>query len=176
MTLFGYPIETIYLIMLIISGGITILYVFFGDVLEGADEISPFLSPVLILAFVTFFSASGYILEKVTTLQSWVIIAIAIFIALVLDILLNFFVLVPLKSAEQSLSYSEKSLEGRVGKTIVSIPKDGFGEVVIENYSGVISKPATSYENTPIPDGQDVLVIEVKNGVLHVVPYEPTFK
>ncbi|GIN59782.1 hypothetical protein [Lederbergia ruris] len=176
MTLFGYPIETIYLILLVVSGVLTLLYLFFGDILEGADEVSPFLNPVLILAFITFFSAGGFILEKVTSLNSYLIIAISAFISLLLDVLLNVFVLVPLKSAEQSLSYTEKSLEGRVGKTIVSIPTEGFGEVVIESYSGMISKPAASYENTSISEGAEVLVIEVKNGVLYVVPYKPSFK
>ncbi|MCJ7840815.1 hypothetical protein MUB24_07835 [Lederbergia sp. NSJ-179] len=176
MSLFGYPIETIYLVLLVISGTLTLLYLFFGDVLEGADEVSPFLNPVLILAFITFFSAGGFILEKVTALNSFLIIIIAAFISILLDVLLNVFVLIPLKSAEQSLSYTEKSLEGRVGKAIVSIPTQGFGEVVIESYSGMISKPAASYENTSILEGTEVLVIEVKEGVLYVVPYQPSFK
>lgn len=176
MTLFGYPLETIFLIILIISGVITILYVFFGDVLEGTDEITPFLSPVVILSFITFFSAGGYILENVTSLHWGVNVAIAAFVAGILATFLHLFVLVPIKSAEQSLSYSEKSLEGRTGKLIVSIPQDGFGEVMIESYSGNIAKPAKSYENTPIESGTEVLVIEVKDGVLYVVPYQSSFK
>jgi len=176
MTLFGMPIETIYLILLIVSGSLTILYLFFGDVLEGVGEVTDFLNPVLILAFITFFSAGGFILEKATELNSILIIVIAAFASVLLDILLNVFVLVPMKSAEQSLSYTEKSLEGRVGKAIISIPQQGFGEVVIESFSGMISKPAASFEDTPIPEGSEVLVIEVKNGVLYVVPYKQNFK
>ncbi|MBS4209213.1 NfeD family protein [Bacillus sp. FJAT-50079] len=175
MMLFGMAIETIYLTLLIISGSLTVLYLLFGDVLEGLDEISGLLNPVLILAFITFFSAGGYILEKTTTLNSFLIIAISAFVSVILDVLLNVFVLVPMKSAEQSLSYTEKSLEGRVGKIIISIPADGFGEVIIENYSGMISKPAASFENEIISEGTEVLVIEVKNGVLYVVPYQKSF-
>lgn len=176
MTLFGMPIETIYLTLLIISGSLTILYLFFGDVLEGIEDATGFLNPVLILAFITFFSAGGYILEKITSLNSMIIIIVAALVAALLDVLLNVFVLVPMKSAEQSLSYTEKSLEGRVGKAIISIPQQGFGEVVIESYSGMISKPAASFEDVPISEGTEVLVIEVRNGVLYVVPYQPTFK
>ena len=175
MTLFGMSIESIYLSLLIVSGSLTLLYLFFGDVLEGLGEASGFLSPVLILAFITFFSAGGYILESVTALNSFVIMAISAALALLLDTLLNVFVLVPMASAEQSLSYTEKSLEGRVGKAIISIPEKGFGEVVIESYSGMISKPAASFEDTPIPEGTEVLVIEVKDGVLHVMPYKKSF-
>lgn len=175
MTLFGISIETIYLFLLIISGSITILYLFFGDVFEGIGEVSVFFNPVLILAFITFFSAGGFILEKVTALNAFLIMAISALIALILDVLLNVFVLVPMKSAEQSLAYTEKSLEGRVGKVIVSIPERGFGEVVIESYSGMISKPAASFEDKPIAEGVEVLVIELKDGVLYVTPYKPSF-
>ncbi|GIN92181.1 putative membrane protein YuaF [Siminovitchia terrae] len=175
MTLFGMPIETIYLILLIVSGSLTILYLFFGDVLEGLGEATGFLSPILILAFITFFSAGGYILELLISLNSFLIMGIAAITAFLLDIILNVFVLVPMSSAEQSLSYTEKSLEGRIGKVIISIPEKGFGEVVIESYSGMISKPAASFEDMEIPEGSEVLVIEVKDGVLHVMPYKKNF-
>ncbi|MBM7717083.1 membrane protein implicated in regulation of membrane protease activity [Bacillus thermophilus] len=176
MTLFGMPIETVYLILLIVSGSLSILYLLFGDVLEGIGEVSPFLHPVLIFAFITFFSAGGYILETTTPLNSMLIVGIAAFAALLLDTLLNVFVLIPLSSAEQSLSYTEQSLEGRIGKTIIPIPKEGYGEVIIDSYSGSISKPSASFEEAAaIPEGTEVLVVEVKNGVLYVVPYKKNF-
>lgn len=175
MTLFGTSIETIYLILLIASGSLTILYLFFGDVLEAVGEATGFLNPVLILAFITFFSAGGYILELVTSINSFLIMGIAALAAFLLDVILHLFVLVPMSSAEQSLSYTEQSLEGRVGKIIIPVPEEGYGEVVIENYSGMISKPAASFEDTSIPEGEEVLVIEVKSGVLYVVPYKKNF-
>ena len=62
-----------------------------------------------------------------------------------------------------------------MGKVSISIPEKGFGEVVIESYSGMISKPAASFENTAIPQGAEILVIEVKDGVLNVMPYKKNF-
>ncbi|MEK3890282.1 hypothetical protein [Bacillus sp. FSL K6-3431] len=175
MTLFGMSIETIYFSLLIISGSLTILYLFFGDVLEAIGEATGLLNPVLILAFITFFSAGGFILEKITSLNSIIIIVIAAIGSFLLDLLLNVFILIPMASAEQSLSYTEKSLEGRVGKVILTIPDKGFGEVFIESYSGMISKPAASFEDIPILEGTEVLVIEVKEGVLYVSPYQKSF-
>lgn len=172
MELFGTPIEAIYLTTLIISGIITVLYLLFGDILEGVAEATGFLNPTLILAFATFFSASGYILELLTPLNSILIIIISITIAIILDFLLNVFVLIPLASAEESLVYTEESLKGRIGKVILSVPKDGFGEVVIESNSGNIAKPATSFDNLPIPEGSQVLVIDIKSGILYVTPHE----
>ncbi|GIN84829.1 putative membrane protein YuaF [Heyndrickxia sporothermodurans] len=172
MTIFGTPIDTIYLILLIAAGSLTILYILFGDIFHGVGEALGYFHPTLVLSFITFFSAAGYIFEKITSFSSPLIISLSAIIALILVTLLNIFVLIPLSSAEESLSYTEESLKGRVGKLIISIPKDGFGEVVIDSKSGMISKPASSYENTPIAEGKQVLVIEVSNGVLHVVPYE----
>lgn len=172
MSLFGAPIETVYLYVLIIAGLLTVLYIFFGDFLEGIGEIFPFINPVLILAFITFFSAAGYILESTTTLSSLFIIGLSLVISLILDTLLNIFILIPLSTAEESLSYTEESLIGRVGKIIIPIPDEGYGEVVIESKSGMISKPATQYTTKGIHEGTQVLVLEVKNGVLYVEPYE----
>ncbi|GAA0328729.1 NfeD family protein [Bacillus carboniphilus] len=172
MELFGTPIETIYLTALIISGIITVLYILFGDVLEGVAEATGFLNPTLILSFITFFSASGYLFEQLTPLNSLLIIAISAIIAIILDVLLNVFVLVPLASAEESLVYTEESLKGRIGKVIISVPEDGFGEVVIESNSGNIAKPAASFDDLPIKEGSQVLVVDIKSGVLYVTPHE----
>lgn len=170
MELFGFPIETIYLYALIISGALIILFLFFGDLLGGIGEIAGIFNPVLILAFITFLSASGYLLEMLTSLNSMLILGISAVLALLLDILFNVFVLVPLSSAEESLAYTEDSLRGRMATVLISIPENGFGEIMIESYSGRISKPAASFDNVPIQEGQEVLVVETKNGVLYVLP------
>ena len=172
MTILDYSMESIYLIMLVVAGLLTVLYIFFGDIVEGVGESVSFLNPALILAFITLFSASGYVLEFITPFTSVTIIIISLVVAFILDTLLNIFVLIPLSSAEESLSYTEESLKGRVGKIIIPVPIDGFGEIVIESKSGMISKTAASYENEIIKEGQQVLVIEVENGVLYVMPYE----
>lgn len=172
MTLFGTPIETIYLTLLIIAGSLTVLYLFFGDILEGIGEALGFFNPVLILSFITFFSATGYVMEFITPFHSLLIIAISIIMAFILDTLLNVFILIPLSSAEESLSYTEESLKGRVGKIIIPIPENGFGEIVIESKVGMISRPAAGIENKAIAEGVQVLVLEVEKGVLYVEPYD----
>ncbi|QED47294.1 NfeD family protein [Cytobacillus dafuensis] len=171
MELFGIPIQTIYLYTLIISGSLIILYLFLGDVVEGISEATGFLNPVLVLAFLTFMSAIGYLLEAFTGLSSILIIVISSIASLILDTLLNVFVLIPLANAEESLVYTEDSLKGRIGAVIIPIPENGFGEVLIDSISGRISKPATSFENKEIEEGKKVLVIDVKDGVLYVVPH-----
>ncbi|MFD1927609.1 hypothetical protein ACFSFY_05960 [Sporosarcina siberiensis] len=173
MELFGIPIVQVYLYTLIIAGIAAILYVFISDLAEGIGEVSPFLDPAVILSFITFAAAAGYIMELSTKWNSGYILVSALIIAFILALLLYFFVLLPLKSAEVSLAYSDDSLIGQVGKVIIPVPVDGFGEIVIESVNGVISKRAAGYENVPIDYGKEVLIIEVKSGTFIVKEYEP---
>jgi membrane-bound ClpP family serine protease len=104
-----------------------------------------------------------------------VIIAFATIISTVLSVLLYFFILLPLKSAEVSMAYTDESLAGQIGKVIVPIPVDGFGEVVIETVNGLISKRAVGFDNEEIEYNQQVLIVEVKEGTVYVRAYEPMF-
>jgi membrane protein implicated in regulation of membrane protease activity len=167
---FSIPLETIYLYGLIIAGVLTVIYVLFADVFHfhGAGDGFDFLNPVLIFAFVTVLSACGYLLERLSSLHYLLIMGIGSVTAFIVVSLLNVFVLVPLSSAEESLVYKESDLKGRIGTVITAIPLGGYGEVMIESTSGRIAKPATSFDKVAIPNGADVLVVDVQNGVLQV--------
>ncbi|MFJ5713759.1 NfeD family protein [Neobacillus sp. NPDC093127] len=168
---FSIPLETIYLYGLIISGILTVLYVLFADVFHfngTGDGGLHILNPVLIFAFVTILSASGYLFERLSSLHYLLILGISAVAAFIVVTLLNVFVLVPLSSAEESLVYKESDLQGRIGTVITSIPADGYGEVMIESTSGRIAKPAVSFDGDQIPNGTNVLVVQVKEGVLQV--------
>ncbi|MEH7118559.1 NfeD family protein [Neobacillus vireti] len=172
---FSIPLETIYLYGLIISGVVTVLFVLFADVFHfhGAGDGLAFLNPVLIFAFLTILSACGYLFERLSSLHYLLIFGISAVTALMLVTLLHVFVLVPLSSAEESLVYKESDLQGRVGTVITSIPRDGYGEVMIESISGRIAKPASSFDRVAIPNGTNVLVVQVQNGVLEVSVHKP---
>lgn len=167
---FSIPLETIYLYGLIISGVLTVLYVLFADLFDfhGAVDGVDLLNPVLIFAFVTILSASGYLFERLSSLHYLLIFGISAVMALIVVALLNVFVLIPLSSAEESLVYKESDLQGRVGTVITTIPVDGYGEVMIDSTSGRIAKPASSFDGDMIPNGTSVLIVQVKNGVLEV--------
>lgn len=172
---FSIPLETIYLYGLIISGILTVLYVLFADVFHfngTGDGGLHFLNPVLIFAFVTILSASGYLFERLSSLHYLLILGISAVASFIVVTLLNVFVLVPLSSAEESLVYKESDLQGRIGTVITSIPADGYGEVMIESTSGRIAKPAVSFDGDQIPSGTSVLVVQVKEGVLQVTVHQ----
>ncbi|KGR78898.1 membrane protein [Ureibacillus manganicus DSM 26584] len=174
--MFGIEIQTVYLTTLIVAGCITVLYILFSDALDGVVDGILFFNPSVILAFITITSASGYLLEQFSPMSSLLVLIISSTLSAILSSLLYFFILVPLKSAEVSLAYTEQSLEGQIGKVIVPIPKDGFGEVVIETAAGIISKRATGFDNEAIDYNDEILIIEVKDGTLHVKKYQSPFK
>ena len=168
----GYSLEVIYLTILIVIGCITILYLFFGDVADVSVDGIPFLDPAIILSFITFTSAVGYFFERFTGFSSVIILIIAVIVASLFTALLYYFLLVPLRSAEVSLAYTEESLEGQVGKIIVPVPIDGFGEIVIETVNGIVSKRAASFHQVEIPYDTQVLIIEMREGTAYVSVYE----
>lgn len=148
---------------------------FFGEVVEGIGDGLPIFNPSVILSFFTLMSAAGFILEKLAFFSSAWNIGVAAIIGVILSALFYLFILVPLKSADVSLAYTEQSLEGQLGKVIVPIPEDGFGEVIIETTSGMIAKRAAGYDNEVIDYDSTVLVVEVKEGTLFVRAYEKKF-
>ncbi|UOE94326.1 hypothetical protein [Alkalihalobacillus sp. LMS39] len=174
MEILGYSLQFIYLVGLIIGGVLTLLYILLGDIIEGIFEFIPdgIFNPSLVLSFISVLSATGYLLERFTAMNSFLILFISGGGALLFVTLLNIFIFIPLSNAEESLAYSDEDLKGRIGKVILTIPKDGVGEVLIESKTQRISKSARSFDNIDIPFETDVLVIDVKEGVLYVTVHE----
>ncbi|WP_399201794.1 hypothetical protein [Sutcliffiella deserti] len=171
MTMFGMEMVSLYLWGLIIFGSVTLIYILLSDVVDGIFDVIP-VDPALILSFFTVFSASGYLLEKFSPFSDWLVLGAASLIAIGLVTLLHFFVFVPIRSAESSLGYSDEDLKGKLAKVIISVPQDGFGEVVLSIGGSTVSKSAQSFDNEPIPYDTEVLIINVQQGVVFVTPYE----
>jgi len=173
MEVFGIAIEQFYMYALFGLAAIMVLYLFFGDAVDGIGEGIMFLNPTVLLSFLTFTAAGGFVLEWLTSWNSLFNLAIAAVVSGVLSVLLYFFVLLPMKSAEVSMAYTDESLVEQVAKVITPIPADGFGEIVFETVNGLIPKRAAGLDNEQIDYGSEVLVIKVKDGTFFVKEYEP---
>jgi len=169
MELFGFSITSIYLGLLIICGICIFATFVISDIFSAELGV---LNPTVILAFLTILSASGFLMEKYASFSSVFIFILSAFIAIIIALCLHFFILIPLSNAEESLVYDDESLKGRAGKVITAIPKDGFGEVLIESHSGHISKTAAGFYNEEIPGAANIVIIEVKNSIAYVVMQE----
>lgn len=166
-------IEQVYFYILIFCTILSVVLFLVGDILQFDGPIDP----VLIVPWIAFTSLFGYLGESLSTLGSGWILAIAILLSSVIVFLLNFYILIPLKNSESTISSSEKTLEGRVATVITPIPIKGMGEITISSVTGTMSRPASFYkeQETPISKGEEVLIIEVRERVCYVVPYVENF-
>ncbi|NEU32036.1 hypothetical protein GN156_14830 [bacterium LRH843] len=171
-TFLGFDIQTIYFIGLIISVFFLVIYFLFGDLVEALWDVAPgsIFNPIVALSFKAVFSASGYILETVTSLPSISIIIISLVIALVIVSVIHFFILLPLSKAEQSMTFSINDLKGKTGNVIMTIPKDGLGEVLVSQNHSVVGYPAKSAFHELISTNTEVVILKVEESVLIVRP------
>lgn len=92
-------------------------------------------------------------------------------------VLLNIFVIIPFRSrAENSSATSIRQLEGKEGTVSISITADGVGEVLVYTGFTKTNRMAKIYESeanpiTFIEQGTNVLVMDVKDSILYVLPY-----
>ncbi|OTN86490.1 hypothetical protein A5819_003325 [Enterococcus sp. 7E2_DIV0204] len=166
----GIPIETIYLYVLIICAGLAVLLVIFGDIFDFDGPIDPMLA----IPWLAFTSLFGYLGERLLGWNHLMLFLLSGAIASILVFLLNFYVLMPLKNAESTISISEKDMEGNTATVVTPIPISGMGEIQFKSVTGSISRPAAFYapQERPIERGAQVLIIEIKDRVCYVVPYE----
>lgn len=171
---YGYPLTTVYMTILIVAGLLTLLYVFFADIVDGVAEGIPFFDPAIIFPFITITAAIGYVFEAFTSWQHGIILSLAIIGSSLFTASIYYLLFVPLRRSDVSLAYTDASLEGQIARVLTPIPIDGYGEILIESVSGTISKRACSYHNDSIPFDARVLIIDMKDGTAYVVEQKDT--
>ncbi|WP_430608135.1 hypothetical protein IGJ55_001405 [Enterococcus sp. AZ170] len=166
----GIQIETIYLYVLIVCAVIAVLLVIFGDIFDFDGPIDP----MLLIPWLAFTSLFGYLGERLFEWDHLLLFLASGVIASILVFFLNFYVLMPMKNAEATISISEKDMEGNTATVITPIPVGGMGEIQLKSVTGSISRPAAFYsaQDQPIEQGEQVLIIEIRKRVCYVVPYK----
>ncbi|MFC6348461.1 hypothetical protein [Vagococcus carniphilus] len=169
----GIPIDTIYLYVLIGCTVLSILLFVFGDIFDFDGPVDP----MLIVPWLAFTSLFGIAFESLFDLNHGLVLFLGGGISTIIVFLMNFYILVPLRNSEASIAVSEKDLEGRKATVITPIPVKGMGEIKISSVTGIITRPASFYQpqEIEVKAGSDVLIIEIKNRVCYVVPYQENF-
>lgn len=169
----GYPIDTVYLYVLIGCTVISIFLFIFGDIFDFDGPIDP----MLIIPWLAFTSLFGIVGEQMFIWNSWLTLLLGASLSTILVFLMNFYILVPLRNSESSISISEKDIEGRTATVITPIPLTGMGEIKISSVTGSMTRPAAYYEaqEVEVKAGEAVLIIEIKDRVCYVVPYKENF-
>ncbi|OEF99030.1 protease [Vulcanibacillus modesticaldus] len=159
----------------------TILVLIFGDILNGIldgvisaisiDGVG-FLQPMVIVGGLTSFGAAGILLTEYTDLEGIPILFLSVIISVFISVIVFFGYVKPMSNAENSSMFSINDLIGKVGEVIITIPKDGYGEILVKVGAGNTNQIAASYDNEEIITGTRVVVIDIKDNVLYVSRFE----
>ena len=170
----GISIDILYIYVLIGCAVIAFLLVLFGDLFHFDGPVDP----MLIIPWLAFTSLFGYLGDRLFSLSHLTIFIISVVLSIILVFLLNFYVLMPIKNAESTISISEKDMEGNTALVVTPIPIKGMGEISFSSVTGSMSRPAAFYvpQERQLNRGEQVLIIEIKERVCYVIPYENSLK
>lgn len=127
-----------------------------------------FLQPMVLATAITTFGGAGILLTEYTFMSSLIVIILSIVFAIALSAIVYFGYVKPMQNSENSTGFSVRELSGKVGQVTVSIPPQGYGEVIIRVGAGHTNQIAASFDRQNIPEGAQVVVVEVKEHVLYV--------
>jgi Membrane-bound serine protease (ClpP class) len=151
-----------------------------GDALDGMLDILPdglgWINLMTVVGGITVFGGAGLMLDRYTDLAAGAVIAIALLAAVVIGAGVYFFYVRPMRSTESSTGYSIEEMPGKLAEVLVSIPADGYGEVMLRmGAAGVTNRTAASFDGVPVEAGAQVVVVEVRDGTLYVSRLDADF-
>jgi hypothetical protein len=125
-----------------------------------------------VLAFLTGFGGTGYILVKNDVLSSLLILIIALSIGLVIGALLFIFLSKVLMRDENVMKEANYQLEGTLGMITVSVPPHGIGEMKYVMEGTTRSIGVKEQEGKEIGKGTKVVIVKLVKGVAEVTLFE----
>jgi len=163
-------LETLLIVLFGIGVGYAILTAIVGDLfgLEYHTGELPFLSPTIIATFLTVFGGIGYMLLHNTHWTSFPVACLSLLIALGVSSIVLFLVVIPLQAAEKGTALSAKAMIGLEAKVVTSIEASRLGEIVYEQGGTRHSAPAKAFEDSIIPQGAQVRIVDELAGTFVV--------
>lgn len=141
----------------------------------GPDSVSvhhglPLLNLTSLLAFLTWFGATGWLLTRLTAWPGLAVLAAALPAGAAGSLVVSLFLRVVL-AGERTMDPAAYRLEGTVARVTVGIPEGGIGEIVFTKAGTRRSEAARSLSGKAIARGTEVVVVEYERGVATVQPW-----
>lgn len=138
------------------------------------------ISDFFVTGMIAFFITYGVLMTNDAPISIWLFAGI-FFAIMIIIMLMNILVILPFKSrAENTSITSIQELEGKEAKVSIPITLNGTGEVIVSTGFKRVNKMAKIFENTDgitnIPKNENVLIMEVSNNILYVLPYTNSIK
>lgn len=156
--------------LLIFSLIFSAFFFLFGDILD--QFLNEFFHPLLLFGTLAIISGAGIVLTTYTQLSGSIVLLVSILLGVIAYVLFYYFLIIPISRAESSNSHSALEYQGRIGEVITTIPEEGYGEVLIKSVSGSRNETARSFDETMIPQGTKVVVVEVEKDCIAVSKFE----
>lgn len=137
----------------------------------GGISLFPF-SPLICVIFVTIFGGSGMILMETTPLGSPFIVILAAFIGAAISFVIQKFIFIPLRKAQNTSAPNLEELIGIPAKVNETIIKNGYGEITYIINGNSFCAPARAVnEEDEIRVGDEVSICWIKEHVFYVTPF-----
>ncbi|MER2226308.1 MAG: hypothetical protein ABS916_04555 [Carnobacterium sp.] len=138
------------------------------------------ISDFFVTGMIAFFITYGVLVTNLATVSIWLFVGVFLAVMVVI-MLMNILVILPFKSrAENSTITSIHELEGKEATVSIPITLNGTGEVIVSTGFTRVNKMAKIYDNTDnitvIPKNENVLIMDVSNNILYVLPYTNSIK
>lgn len=145
---------------------------FDADVNGGDGGFSSLFNVSSVLAFITWFSGTTYLLRNAA---GWAI-GFAVVVGLVIGIAgayaIAWFLYSFLRENSPELNPSDWDEIGQIGRVIGTIRETGIGEVVYERHGTRHSIPARTKDGVGIERGVEVVIMDIERGVAIVQQWE----
>lgn len=140
-----------------------------GDAGTGHGPL-PILNVSSLLAFLTWFGATGYLLLRFAGWPLLGAVAVAVGVGVIGAVLIARF-LAAIMASERVMDPRDYALEGTLARVTVSIPAGGVGEIVFTKANARRSEAARSVDNRAVPRGTEVVILEYERGIATVQPW-----
>ena len=154
----------IYLACLILGAFLSIIVLYFDEVLSFAEP----LDFSLVVTFITIVGGSGLILSEFAFFPLEWVFTVSIFIGVLFTGTFYFIYLKPMRESENSVAFSIQDLVGTLGEMLTSVQGNAYGEVLIRFGASYTSQIAASTSGDMIVKGAQVRIDLVKEGILYV--------
>ncbi len=141
-----------------------------GDQQAPAHGGLPVLNVSSLLAFLTWFGATGYLLTRFAGWPVALAAPSAVAMGALGAVLVGLF-LAKVLAGEREMDPRDYRLEGTIARVTVTVPAGGAGEVMFTKAGSRRSEAARSLSGTPIARDSEVVIIAYEHGIAAVQPW-----
>lgn len=123
-----------------------------------------------LMAFLTWFGGTGYLLTRFASLAAIAALAAAIVLGVIGASIINWFLVRVLMRREKELESVE--IAGTIGTLTIPLRENGTAEIVYSQHGTRRSAAARTEDGSPLPKGKEVVITRFDRGIAYVRPFE----